>query len=201
VTVTEFSDAQPGFGPNSTAKADPLGPLIVELQTAVNTLEDTIDASTDIADNTADIATLQGEVETATTGLLDRADALEADVAVLQGTGKDIVPISFEAGEVGALKVFFHRAVTIKKLRFFTTLALAGTDAGTITAKNAAGSAMASGVLSMPASSVFGYEPTAVVPSTNNTIAADSFMILLTAKTTAGGKGYCTVEYDIDPAP
>jgi hypothetical protein len=141
-------EIQEGFGREHLRKSHPLGPIVAELQDNVEDLNTAFAANTDIATNTADIEQLQDDVQDPTTGLLDRATSLEGDVALLQGSGKDIVPISFEAGEVGALKVFFNKAVTIKKLRFFTTLALAATDAGTITAKNAAGSAMASGVLS-----------------------------------------------------
>lgn len=260
---TTLLEITPGFGREATRKADPLGPLVAELQDHVEVLLDTVLDNLDVATNSAaiatlqteveqattglldrttdlesrataletDVATLQTEVETASTGLLDRATALETDVATLQtevetattglldrvtaveaaqttdethitqiqGSFHDLVPISFETGETGIIKVFFHKKVTINKVRFFTTRALADTDAGTITLKNSAGSAMANGALSIPASSAWGYEPTAVSPTTNNVVTADSFIEVVTAKTTAGGLGFCTIEYTITP--
>lgn len=104
------------------------------------------------------------------------------------------VPVSFETGFQMTLKLFFPYAVTINKLRSIVTKALSGTDAGTITANNAASAAMATGVLTIPLSSALGVA-TSASPTSNNSIAADANMELVIAKTTAGGEALVTVEF------
>ena len=107
------------------------------------------------------------------------------------------VSVSFETGEQATLDIYFGPVpVKIRKLRSHVTKALADTDAGTITAKNSAGSAMASGTLTHAASAALNDKQSAV-PTTNNAVAADSYITLLTAKTTAGGRAIVTVEYEL----
>jgi hypothetical protein len=103
-------------------------------------------------------------------------------------------PVSFAAAGVGTFNLYFPYAVKITKIRAIVTTALAGTDAGSITCGNSTG-ASTTGVLSIPASSAVAYAPTAVVPTTNNTVAADSYYYITTAKTTPNGEALVTLEY------
>lgn len=105
------------------------------------------------------------------------------------------VRMSFETGEQGAVKVYFPFAVTITKIRSAVVKALADTDSGTITGANASG-ASTSGVLTHSASAAIGTTGNSpVTPTTNNTVAADSYYQLTSAKATAGGKVLVTLEY------
>lgn len=106
-----------------------------------------------------------------------------------------VVPCSFETGEQAAQRVYVPFKIRVTKIRGIVTKALAATDAGTVTAANASGS-MTSGAMSFPLSSALNAEPTALAPSGANTvIAADSYVQLTAAKTTAGGKVLITIEY------
>lgn len=106
------------------------------------------------------------------------------------------VPVSFETGFQMTLKLFFPYAVTINKIRGIVTKALAATDAGTVTAKNAASAAMANGVITFAASAALGNAGDGPVsPTTNNTIAADANIELVVAKATAGGEALISIEF------
>jgi len=105
-----------------------------------------------------------------------------------------LIPVSFETGEQTVGKFYFPYAVTITKYRAQVTKAIAGTDNGTVTAANATGN-MAGGVLTFTASEAIDTELTPVVPTTNTTIAAGSYLQLTVAKSTAGGKANVEVEY------
>src|SRR5687768_849531 len=104
------------------------------------------------------------------------------------------VPVSFETGFQGDYDVYFPFKSKILRIRSQVIKALANTDAGTITAKNSAGSAMASGVLTHALSAAFG-DKQAAVPTTNNTVTADDFARFTVAKTTAGGEALLFIEY------
>jgi len=97
------------------------------------------------------------------------------------------VEVSFETGEQGDFDVYMSGSGTIVSYRAFAVSAIAGTDDGTITAKNNGGAAMASGVITYTASDPRGttYE---VTPSTNNTFVDGDKITFTTAKVTAGGK-------------
>lgn len=101
--------------------------------------------------------------------------------------------MSFAANELTTTKIYFNSAVTINKIRGIVMVAIAGTDNGTITCGNASGASTA-GVITATASDALNTEY-AVSPSTNNTVAADSYYYLTSAKTTAGGKVLVTLEY------
>lgn len=103
------------------------------------------------------------------------------------------VPVSFEAGELGASRVYFPFAVRITKILSGVTKAMAASNNGTITGANATG-ASTGGVITHEASDAIGTRETAT-PTTNNTVAADSYYQLTTAKSTAGGKALVTLEY------
>ncbi len=123
-------------------------------------------------------------------------DALNVDDAGnISGTKfKEIVTVtmSFETGEQTTTKIYFPYKVTVNKIRSIVMKALAITDAGTITASNSTG-AMADGVITHAAAAALNDEQSAS-PTTNNVIAADSYVQLVSAKTTAGGKVLVTLE-------
>lgn len=108
-----------------------------------------------------------------------------------------VVPLSFETNEQTTTKIYFPYKVTVNKLRGIAMKAIAATDNGTITASNATG-AMTGGVLTFTASDAIDTEKNAS-PSTNNVIAADSYIQLVSAKSTAGGKVHVSVEYTRTP--
>lgn len=103
------------------------------------------------------------------------------------------VPMSFESGEQGVSKVYFPMPVQITKIRSMVTKALANTNAGTITGANSTG-ASTGGVTTHALSAALGDEQSAT-PSTNNTVAANSYYQLTSAKGAAGGKVIVTIEY------
>lgn len=103
------------------------------------------------------------------------------------------VPVSFETGELGASRVYFPFAVRITKILSGVTKAIAASNNGTITGANATG-VSTGGVITHDASDPIGTRETAT-PTTNNTVAADSYYQLTTAKSTAGGKALVTLEY------
>jgi len=100
---------------------------------------------------------------------------------------------SFETGEQGDLKIQFPWACKVVRINSIVRKALAATDAGTLTAKNHAGTSMTSGVLTHAASAALGNEQTCS-PSANNTFAADEKLTITSAKTTVGGKVAGTIE-------
>lgn len=102
------------------------------------------------------------------------------------------VAVSFDTGEQGAYRVYFPYPVTVNKIRSRVQKALAATDAGTVTGANSIG-ASTGGVATHAASAAIGDEQTAS-PTSNNTVAADSYYQLTSAKTTAGGKVNVTLE-------
>jgi len=156
------------------------------------------------------IVTTAGDVTPASAGEDYRLIALEAAAAAgdeirmmvydsridwSAAVGKDVitVPMSFETDEQTATKIYFPFAVTITKIRGIVTKAIAGTDDGTITGANATGDS-ATGVITATASDALNTEYS-VSPTTNNTVAADGYYKLTSAKTTAGGKVLVTIEY------
>ena len=88
---------------------------------------------------------------------------------LVSGLRKGIVtiPMSFQTSEFTTTKIYFPIAVTITKIRSIVMLAIAGTDAGTITCANATG-ASTGGVVTVAASSALNVEDSAT-PTTNNT--------------------------------
>lgn len=102
------------------------------------------------------------------------------------------VPMSFTIDGQTTTKIYVTEKVTVNKIRSIVMEELADTNAGTITASNSTG-AMASGVITHAASAALNNEQSAS-PTTNNVIAADSYIQLASAKTTPGGKVLVTVE-------
>lgn len=103
------------------------------------------------------------------------------------------VPMSFEANEETATKIYFPFKVTINKIRSIVMLAIAGTDDGTITGANVTGDSNA-GVVTVAASSILNTEDEAS-PDSNNVVAVGGFYKLTSAKATDGGKVLVTLEY------
>jgi len=77
-------------------------------------------------------------------------------------------------------------AGSVTEIYAYATKVIAGTDNGTITAKNNGGTSMTSGVVTFTASDARG-TAYSVTPSANNTFAAGDLLTFTTAKTTAGG--------------
>src|ERR1051326_5046298 len=114
------------------------------------------------------------------------------DNLVLSGY-RDLM-MSFESGEQATHRFYFNQKALITQLRAIVTKALAGTDAGTITPKNSAGSAMAGGTLTLAASSAIG-TAAAATPTTNMVVQAGDYIDVVTAKSTAGGKAHVCIEW------
>lgn len=110
---------------------------------------------------------------------------------------KDIetVLMSFETDEQTTTKIYFPMAVTINKIRGIVMLPIAAANNGTITGANTSG-ASTGGVITAIASAALN-TAYSVSPSTNNTVAADSYYQLTSAKAAAGGKVLVTLEYTI----
>jgi len=120
-----------------------------------------------------------------------------ASAALLKGV--IAVPMSFETAGIGVMTVYFPFACTIGLLRSVVTKALAATDTGTLTGKNAAGTGMTGGVVTIAASEAIGGLDVSSAISGNNAIAADSFMTITSAKTTVGGEATCFIEFTRTP--
>jgi len=103
-------------------------------------------------------------------------------------------PFSFESNEQGATPIYFPMPVKITKIRAVAQKAIAGSDNGTLTGANATGNSTG-GVATFTASDAIATEKTAT-PTTNNTVAAGSYYKVTSAKSTAGGKGVVTLEFE-----
>lgn len=163
-----LKEIQKGFGRKHLINSCPQGAIIAELQ-----------------DHVEDIETALGITGTTSTGATNLSQA-----------GLIAIPVSFETGEQLTHTVYFPKGATITRLRHLVTKALAGTDAGTIQAKNNAGTDMATGLITVPASSALATEHT-VTPTTNNVLTAGQKAQFVVSKTTAGGKGSLFIEYTI----
>jgi len=109
-----------------------------------------------------------------------------------------VANLSFETGEQGAGRVYVPSKVKLVRVKLIVTKALAATDAGTLTVKDASGSTIAT--LTVPLSSAIGAEvDSGLITTSNNVIADDSFFDLTTAKTTVGGKIQVSVQYAVMP--
>jgi hypothetical protein len=103
--------------------------------------------------------------------------------------------VSFVTAEQTTHKIYFPFPVFITRMTGFVTQVLGATDAGTITLKNHAGAAMTAGAMSIAAGSAAGFEPTPVIPVTNQDIGWGEKVQLTVAKTTTGGKARVQVYY------
>lgn len=106
--------------------------------------------------------------------------------------------VSFEAAgatvpSVGDFKIKMPYPGTVSEIYAYCTKAIAATDSGTITAKNNAGTTMASGVVTFAASDARGTAYT-VTPSADNTFIAGDILTFTTAKVTAGGQAHLSIK-------
>ena len=108
--------------------------------------------------------------------------------------GVERIAASFETGEQYTLNLYVPFAIRIVRVRGRTIKAIAATDDGTITVKNANGDTTAT--LTASASTAINTDLTAVVPTANNLIAKDSYYSIVSAKTTDGGKVMISVEWE-----
>lgn len=106
--------------------------------------------------------------------------------------------VSFETGEQGAYRIYTAGKIKINRVKAVVVKAIAATDNGTITVKDAAGDTIAT--LTATASDAIGtaYD-SGVITDTDQDIGDDSFFDLTTLKTTAGGKVLVSVEYSVLP--
>ena len=152
-----------------------------------------------ITSDAAEINILDGV--TATAAELNFVDGVTSAIQTqlnTKGDKKGIVTLlmSFAAAEQTTTKIYFTSACTINRIRGIVMVAIAATDNGTITCGNSVG-ASATGVVTATASDALNTEY-GVSPTTNNTVAADSYYYLTSAKTTVGGKVLVTLEYTKD---
>lgn len=103
--------------------------------------------------------------------------------------------VSFETGEQCNNRFKMPFAGTVNGVYAVCTKAIAGTDAGTIVLKNAAGTTMTDGTVTFVASDPLETAYT-VTPSANNSFAAGDILYAVTSKTTAGGKVLLTITYN-----
>jgi hypothetical protein len=106
--------------------------------------------------------------------------------------------VSFEAAggtvpSVGDFKIKMPYPGTVSEIYAYCTKAIAATDAGTITAKNNAGTTMTSGVVTFAVSDARGTAYT-VTPSADNTFIAGDILTFTTAKVTAGGQVHLSIK-------
>jgi len=160
-------------GAVTTAKIDALAVTSAELAadavTTVKIADDNV-TTAKIADNNVTVAKVE--------------DSLTYEAFV--------VPVSFETGEQCDNKWKAPFDCTVTDIYAIVTKAIAGTDSGTITPKNNAGTTMTGGVITFTASSALNTAQTST-PSANNTLSDGDVMSLTTAKTTAGGKALVTI--------
>lgn len=117
------------------------------------------------------------------------------DPAMLSGNGAKevwILPVSFQSGEQCNNPIIAPYAGTIDQMESFVTLALAGTDAGTITA-NIEATPVTDGAITVALSSPLNTQDSAT-PSAANAFAAGDIISFISAKTTVGGKCLLSVQ-------
>lgn len=145
----------------------------------------------------ADLATAMADNVgiAAAAGVLSLKDGgvVLAKLAATLLKGVTTVPMSFETGEQAATKIYFPYKVTINKIRGIVTKAIADTTNGTVQGANTDGNS-ATGLLTAVALDALNTEY-AVSPTTNNTVLADGFYKLTSAKADAGGKVLVTLEW------
>ena len=104
------------------------------------------------------------------------------------------LPVSFEAGETGDFKIKMGFAGTLSEIYAYATKVIAGSDNGTITPKNNAGTTMTSGTITFTAGDPRGTAYTST-PSANNTFVAGDILTFTTAKGTSGGKVHLSLKF------
>lgn len=103
------------------------------------------------------------------------------------------IPVSFEANEVGDIKVLMPYACSVTNTYSSVSKTVAATDDGTIVFKNNAGTTMTGATITVAASSAVGTADTGLATA-NNTFTAGEVMTLTTTKATAGGRCVVSVQ-------
>lgn len=98
-----------------------------------------------------------------------------------------VFPVSFETGEQCNNRIKIPFACTVIGMYAVAKKAIAATDNGTITLKNAAATSMTNGLITFTASDAL-ETAYSVTPSANNVVVANDIIYVVTAKATAGGK-------------
>ncbi len=96
------------------------------------------------------------------------------------------IPLSFETGEVAAVKTYFNFKATINKIRITVMKLIEATNDGTVQGANSTGNS-ANGLATVTKASALETE-FSVSPTTNNVVLANGYYKLTPAKVTAGGK-------------
>lgn len=103
-----------------------------------------------------------------------------------------VVPVSFETGEQCNNTFIIPFACTITSVSASVVKALSGTDDGTITLE-IAGSPSTPSLITIPASSPLN-TVVAIVPASNNAVAAGDTISLISTKTTVAGKALVSIK-------
>jgi len=135
----------------------------------------------------AQLANSRGGTGLDTSGSTGFATVSSGTWSVATVASVTVLDVSFESGELGDFKIKMPYAGTLTEIYAYAYKAIAGTDNGTITPKNNAGTTMTSGTITFTASDARGTAYTST-PSANNTFVAGDLITFTTAKTTAGGK-------------
>ncbi|MES3018138.1 MAG: hypothetical protein V4721_10175 [Bacteroidota bacterium] len=180
------------------------------LRSGVNGVIESVTASTNgtfVGGNGTDVgpltmsgdATLNGGAITIANNAITTVKILDAAVTVAKvstdlKTELVTVAFSFETGEVGAIKFKMPYPGSLVNVYAIATKAIAATDSGTVVLKDNAGTTMTvTTPIVFAASDAFGTAYDSAVTA-NNTFVADDLITVLTAKTTAGGKGLLSLE-------
>lgn len=122
--------------------------------------------------------------------------ALSVTVAKVEATlSTEVITrrVSFETGEQCANKIKMPYPGTVVEAYFVVDKVIAGTDDGTITPKNNAGTSMTGGLITVTAASALDTGFTSTITG-NNTFIAGDILSFTTAKTTAGGFGTLSIK-------
>jgi hypothetical protein len=133
------------------------------------------------------------DLQNCRSGRIDRPYELRLGSEGFSGSKElHLVQMSFETNEKTTTLVYFPYKVTITKIRGIVMKVIAGSDNGTIQAANVDGN-MTAGLITCTASDALN-TAYSVSPSANNVIQKNSYISLVSAKSTAGGKVLVSIE-------
>lgn len=143
--------------------------------------------------NVPTAVTVTGDVTISNTGVTAIAAGVIEEADLTSNLTYEVIPllVSFEAAggtvpSVGDFKIKIPYPGTVTEIYAYAVKAIANTDAGTIQAKNNAGTNMTAGLVTFAISDARGTAYT-VTPSADNTFIAGDILTFTTAKVTAGG--------------
>ena len=126
------------------------------------------------------------------------AEVYPVPVDGLNFPGSIVATVSFETGEIGTYRIYTAGKIRINRVKGIVVKAIEGTNDGTITVKDAAGDTIVT--LTATKADALGVEyDSSLITDADRDILADSYFDLVTAKSTAGGKVFISVEYSILP--